>query len=279
MQILHSVSATNLALGISALLDQPIVKIMIHKFLSGEYICKIDHTLASNVVIVGSIKTNDDLMEILSIIDASKRAGASDITLVAPYIAYGRQDVMQQTFSSIGIEIIAKILNSMSISRLITVDIHATNSLKFFDINVTHITAQDIITHYNNKLLDRVDTIIAPDAGSKQRLGELRLETIFLSKTRIEGKVFMKLNDDVKGKKCLIIDDIFDSGGTMIAARDILEANGASSVYGYVTHFLGHNVLLPMYITDSVGTVVTEEEFLGILSLAPLICNAIKSPL
>ena len=85
----------------------------------------------------------------------------------------------------------------------------------------------------------------------------------------------MELNDDVKGKKCLIIDDIFDSGGTIVAARDILNANGASSVYGYVTHFLGTSAPLPLYITDSVETDIQEKEFLGKLTLAPLICKAL----
>ena len=275
MQILHSDSAKNLASEISISMGLPIVQIRMHKFLSGEYICKIDHTLISKIAIIGSIRTNDDLMEILSIIDASKRAGASDITLVAPYIAYGRQDVMQQPFSSIGIEIIAKILNSMSISQLITTDIHSTNSLKFFEMNVDHISAHDIITHYKNRLLASVDTIIAPDAGSKERLGKLGLKTLCLSKARINSKVVMELNDDVKGKKCLIIDDIFDSGGTIVAARDILNANGASSVYGYVTHFLGTSAPLPLYITDSVETDIQEKEFLGKLTLAPLICKAL----
>ena len=276
MHILHSSNAYQLALEISASLAESIVPIKIHRFPSGEYICKIDHSLASQILVVGSIRTNDDLMEALSIIDAAKRAGASDITLVAPYIAYGRQDVMQQPISSVGIEIIANILNAMPISRLITADIHSINSLKSFRMNVTHITAQDIITHYQDILLKDTDIIVAPDAGSRERLGKLGLETIFLSKKRTDGKVIMELNDSVTDKKCLIIDDIFDSGSTMMAAHDILNAHGSSRVYGYVTHFLGTNASLPLYITDSLCSTASTKEFFGIVNLTPLICKALR---
>jgi len=272
MQILHSTSFKSMALEISASLGIPIAEIKIHKFPSGEYICKLDKVLTANVIVVGSIKTNDDLMEILSIIDAAKRAGAMNITLVAPYIAYGRQDVIQAPFSSVGIEIIAKILNSAGITDLIIVDIHSVDSLKFFSMNVRHITAIEILDHYKDILL--VDTtIIAPDKGSLKRLEKLGLDTIFLDKKRVGGKVLMELQGNVEGKSCLIIDDIFDSGSTMMAAVDILKANGAQDIKGYVTHFLGNSALLPLYITNSIYSIISAKNFLKTLSLAPLICK------
>jgi len=268
MQILHSTNSQHLALEIATSLSIPIAEIVIHKFPSGEYICKIDAALEPKITIIGSIKTNDDLMEILSIIDAAKRAGASAITLVAPYIAYGRQDAMQPPFSSVGIEIIAKILNSTDITNLITVDMHHIESLALFKINLHHITAQEIITHYTHDILHDIDMIVAPDAGSKIRLKTLKLDTIFLSKKRIDGKVLMELAGDVKGKNCLIIDDIFDSGNTMMAAHNILKNNGAKKVAGYASHFLGNTTPLLLYSTNSI---VTKSEDLKILSLSPLI--------
>lgn len=270
MQILHSTSFKKMALEISASIDIPIAEIKIHKFLSGEYICKIDKVLTANAIVVGSIKTNDDLMEILSIIDAAKRAGASDITLVAPYIAYGRQDVMQAPFSSVGIEIIAKILNSTEITNLITVDIHSVDSLKFFNMNVHHITTIEILDHYKDTLLEDI-TIIAPDKGSLKRLEKLGVDTIFLDKKRVGGNVLMELRGNVEGKCCLIIDDIFDSGSTMMAAVDILKANGAQDIKGYVTHFLGNSASLPLYITNSIDPIISAKNFLKTLSLVPLI--------
>ena len=271
MQILHSSSFQKMALEISASLRIPIAEIKIHKFPSGEYICKIDASLTGNVIVVGSIKTNDDLMEILSIIDATKRAGARDITLVAPYIAYGRQDVMQLPFSSVGIEIIATILNAVGITNLITVDMHHLDSIKLFNMNVYHITAQEIITHYKGSILDDIDIIVAPDAGSHARLSKLELNAIFLSKKRIGSNVIMELEGNVEGKNCLIIDDIFDSGGTMMAAYDILKANGAKNINGYASHFLGNAAPLLLHITDSVSPVILENEHLKILPLSPLI--------
>ena len=271
MQILHSSSFQKMALEISAVLSIPIAEIKIHKFPSGEYICKIDASLTGSVIVVGSIKTNDDLMEILSIIDAAKRTGASDVILVAPYIAYGRQDVMQLPFSSVGIEIIATILNAVGITNLITVDMHHLDSIKLFNMNVYHITAQEIITHYKGSILDDIDIIVAPDAGSHARLSKLELNAIFLSKKRIGSNVIMELEGNVEGKNCLIIDDIFDSGGTMMAAYDILKANGAKNINGYASHFLGSAALLPLHITDSVSPVILENEHLKIVPLSPLI--------
>ena len=271
--ILHSTGFQDMALEISGLLDIPVAEIKIHKFLSGEYICKIDVSLNANIIIVGSITTNDDLMEILSIIDVAKRAGASDVTLVAPYIAYGRQDVMQLPFSSIGIEIIAKILNSAGITNLITVDMHHIDSIKLFDMNVYHITAQEVITHYQDSILQDVDIIVAPDAGAHVRLSRLALNAIFLRKKRSDGKVLMEIYDNVEGKNCLIIDDIFDSGGTMMAAYNILKENGANNINGYASHFLGNFALLPLYTTNSICAMQPSKNFLELLSLAPLICK------
>ena len=275
MQILHSSNSQHMATEIATLLHTSITEIKIHKFASGEYICKIDHTLSENITIIGSIKTNDDLMEILSIIDATKRAGACNITLIAPYIAYGRQDVMQTPYSSLGIEIIAKILKAIGVTHLVTVDIHSADSLKLFDMKITHITAQDILAYYSGILLQNV-TIIAPDAGSRDRLGTLGVKTIFLNKKRLNSKVTMTLEGNVSGKDCLIIDDIFDSGGTMITAIDILKSNGAHSITGYVTHFLGNVAPLPLYITDSISAVASTTNLIQIIALAPLIARALE---
>jgi ribose-phosphate pyrophosphokinase len=270
MQILHSTNSKDLASKIAKLLDLSIVDINLHQFPSGEFICKIPDTIPSKVIIIGSIRTNNDLMEILSVIDAAKRAGSFDVTLVAPYIAYGRQNLMQLPISSVGIEIISKILNAMPISRLITVDIHSMNSLELFEMDVINITSQDIITQYVNIVLPSIDILIAPDAGSKERLGKLGLDTIFLRKNRFNGEVIMQINDKVQDMNCLIIDDIFDSGSTIIAAEHILKTHGARSVYGYVTHFLGSHTPLPLYVTDSIN-ITPPQKHQTILTLAPII--------
>ena len=278
MQILNLDNAKKLASKISKTLDHPIIPMTLHQFPSGEYICKLTHALMSKVSIIGSIKNNDDLMAILSIIDAAKRAGASEICLVAPYIAYGRQDVMQAPFSSVGIEIIATILNASGITHLITADIHSISSLQSFHLKVTHITSHDIITYHKEKILHDIDIIVAPDAGAKERLGSLGLKTICLTKTRTNTgiKMCLKPEDTVENKKCLIIDDIYDSGATMMSAQDLLLAAGASNIKGYVTHFLS-NKPYPLYITDSI-TPTEESGLLKVVSLDEVVCKAINAP-
>ena len=275
--ILYSGQGKALALEIYELLDPHLrgddgVTQLIHPaitcFSQGEYLCKLNGPLNGNAIIVGSIKNNDDLMEILSIIDAAKRAGAVHITLIAPYIAYSRQNLMQQPFSSVGIEIIAKMIKASGVDKLVTVDIHSLDSLKFFGMEVVHITIQDILAHYKNQLPQNC-VLVAPDKGCAERA----VISIYLSKKRMDGLVSMELHGDVRGKDCLVIDDIFDSGGTIVKAFEILKQNGAGDVYGYATHFLGEKILLPIYTTNSLPLIPSVKDFSAIFSLADMIAR------
>lgn len=269
--LLYSHSGKELAIEIGERVEALLLNPIIQRFSQGEYLCKLDASIKGNAIIVGSIQNNDDLMEILSIIDAVKRARAEHITLVAPYIAYSRQNLMQQPFSSIGIEIIAKMLKAIGVQKLITVDIHSLDSLKYFDMEVMHITIENILIHYKNKLPQDC-AIVAPDNGCAERLGA-EISTIFLSKKRVDNAVSMVLHGDVRDKNCLIIDDIFDSGGTLIKAFEVLKENGAKNVYGYVTHFLGNKAVVPMYTTNSLPLRLATKDFLGVFSLADIIAN------
>lgn len=244
-------------------------------FPSGEYICKLTAKTTGPVCIVGSIISNDDLIELLTIIDAVKRSGSTQIILVAPYIAYGRQNVMQKPFSSVGIEIIANILNATGISSLITADIHDLSSLELFKMQVIHISSVDILKYYK-EALPKNALIVAPDKGAEARLSKLNMEIISLKKQRKNGniEIFIPDNVKIKGRNCIIVDDILDSGKTMEAAAKLLVEKGANEVKGYVTHLIGEKSTILEWTTDSIskdGSITKQ------LSLAPLISGQLFS--
>jgi len=130
----------------------------------------------------------------------------------------------------------------------------------------------DILQHYCSILDLRNVTIIAPDQGSSARLARSGYDVISIHKTRQHGNILMKLDAEVVGKDCLIIDDIIDSGQTMEAAAQCLKAHGASSVKAYCTHFLGNNKpSMPLYTTNTVPLMIDKRHFVAILPITPVI--------
>jgi ribose-phosphate pyrophosphokinase len=250
------------------------------KFPSGEYLSKIYHPISSDeeVIITGSMAppTNDSLMELVSMIDAARNSGAKNITLITPYLGYSRQDSIELPYSSIGMKMIAQILEAVGVTRLITVDIHSLESLSYFSIEVIHISVIEILSYYSSILnLDNV-TIIAPDKGSEKRLKNVSSNIITMSKTRKDKEIYMELNGNVEGKDCLIIDDIIDSGNTIEAAVKCLEVNKAASIKAYVTHFLGNKIPgVPLYVTDTVPLILDKKNFSAILPIEPIIADVI----
>jgi ribose-phosphate pyrophosphokinase len=276
MKILHSTSGEHFCKAMAQHVVFNVVTRTITTFRTGEILCVIDHQLEGEIIVVGSIVTHQDLLETLVIIDAAYKAGAQKVILVAPYVFYSRQDTMQAPSSSVGIEIIAKLLKASGVSTLVTVDIHSSDSLKFFDFEVKHITLADIMSYYHHNFPHDL-TIIAPDEGSAKRLLSTQKNIVTIKKIRTHDTISMSLTGDIKGKNCLIIDDIFDSGSTMLEATKLLKNHGALNVCGYVTHFLGDSVpsALPLYTTNSIPKELAIG-FVQIFSLAPLVAKSLQ---
>ncbi|MEY3196882.1 MAG: hypothetical protein RLZZ59_250 [Pseudomonadota bacterium] len=255
MHIISSNNSINLARDFSLHLPgSTLVESTISSFSSGEVEVLLSHPVHYEVVVVASLLTHKDLIEAITIIDAAKRAGGKKITLIAPYIFYSRQDDAKP-FSSFGMEVIANIINSTGISKLITVDIHNKKSLKLFKCDVVNISVSEIIRYYDS-FLPNGYIIVAPDEGSIKRLDGLEKNLIAMSKIRNNGEISVKLLSNVLDKNAnyLIVDDIFDSGITLAAAVEKLQDLGVKNISAYITHFLGKfapdNIAL--YTTDTV---------------------------
>ncbi|MDE3028441.1 MAG: ribose-phosphate pyrophosphokinase, partial [Paracoccaceae bacterium] len=188
---------------------------------------------------------NDNLMELLIIADALRRSSAARITAVIPYFGYARQDRRSKARTPISAKLVANLLTEAGIERVLTLDLHATQIQGFFDIPVDNlysapIFALDIQHHFKGGLDDVM--VVSPDVGGVGRARELAKRigaplSIVDKRREKAGEVAeMTVIGDVTGKKCIIIDDICDTAGTLCKAADVLMENGATEVHSYITH-------------------------------------------
>jgi ribose-phosphate pyrophosphokinase len=246
MKIIAGNSNRPLAEAIAAYLALPLAKAVVRRFADMEVFVEIQENVRGEDVFVvqsTSFPANDHLMELLIIIDALRRASARRITAVIPYFGYARQDRKPGPRTPISAKLVSNLITRAGADRVLTVDLHAGQIQGFFDIPTDNLFAgpvmvRDIRDHYD--LHNTV--VISPDVGGVVRARALakRLGTplAIVDKRREkpgESEV-MNVIGDVKGKHCILIDDIVDSGGTLCNAADALLAEGAEDATAYITH-------------------------------------------
>jgi len=246
MKILTGNSNKNLSSKISKYLKNKLVNSSIKKFSDGEIYIEINENIRGNsIFIIQSISSpaNDNLMELLLCIDALKRSSAKNITAVIPYFGYARQDRKVVPRTSISAKLVSNLITKAGADRIVTVDLHAGQIQGFFDIPVDNLFATPIFSrHIKRKIKNKNLICIAPDVGGVERaraLGrKLDVGLAIIDKRRPSpGKSqVMNVIGNVKGKTCIIVDDIIDSGGTIVNAADALKKRGAKEVHVYVTH-------------------------------------------
>lgn len=228
----------------------PQADVRIKKFKDGEVSVKFKQSLRGNHIFIFG-ETVHNLNELLLTIDAARRSSVSEITVVLPYYGYERQDKREGTRGCIGAKVMAHVIESMKIDRVITCDLHAEQIQGYFQVPVEHLAiglinfksylanAQDEHTRAGNK---QPICIVSPDAGGVSRAAEIaklyNLPMATIDKRRGRGGEVesMTLIGDVSGFNAVIVDDMADSCGTMSKAADLLLSNGATTVDGYVTH-------------------------------------------
>ena len=297
MKILTGNSNKKLSNKISKYLKNKLVNSSIKKFSDGEIYIEINENIRGNsIFIIQSVSypANDNLMELLLCIDALKRSSAKNITAVIPYFGYARQDRKVVPRTSISAKLVSNLITNAGADRIVTVDLHAGQIQGFFDIPVDNLFSTPIFSRHIKKNINKKNLIcVAPDVGGVERaraLGKmLNIGLAIIDKRRpTPGKSqVMNVIGNVKDKTCLIVDDIIDSGGTIINAAKALKERGAKEVHVYVTHGVlsGEAVekikkshIKNLVLTDTIDndTKVKNAKNIHVLTISNLIGEAIK---
>jgi ribose-phosphate pyrophosphokinase len=222
----------------------PLGNLVVTKFSDGEFAVSYEESIrGKDVFLVQSTFPNsDNLMELLLMIDAAKRASASHIIAVIPYFGWARQDRKDKPRVSIGAKLVADMLSAAGIDRLITMDLHADQIQGFFNVPVDHLYASNILLPYVQSLHLEDLVIASPDVGGSKRANTyakyLGCPLVLCNKTRARANVVesMQIIGDVKGKNVVIVDDMVDTAGTITKAANIMIEGGAKSVRACASH-------------------------------------------
>ena len=241
-------SHPELAKEIADLLGLPLGKSKVSTFSDGEISVDIGETVrGTDVFIVQSTSSpvNDNLMELLIMIDAFKRASAGRITVVMPYYGYARQDRKAKSRDPITAKLVADLITAAGAYRVLTMDLHAAQIQGYFNIPVDHLLGSSILANYFvEKGFDEDDdvVVVSPDLGSVTRARKfadrLHAPIAIIDKRRPKANVseIMNIIGEIKGKKCILIDDMIDTAGTIANAANALKDLGATNVYACCTH-------------------------------------------
>jgi len=286
-----------LAREIAAWLDMDLTKASVRRFADGEIFVEIQENVrGADIYIIQSTSApaNDHLMELLIITDALRRASARRITAVVPYFGYARQDRKAGSRSPISAKLVANLITHAGVDRVMTLDLHAAQIQGFFDIPVDNLFASPVMVRDIKERFDLTNVmVVSPDVGGVVRARGLAkrinapLAIIDKRRERAGESEVMNVIGDVAGYTCVLIDDIVDSGGTLVNAADALLANGAKEVYAYITHGvlsggaaarIAGSKLKELVITDSIQPTdaVNKTGNIRLLSIAGLIGEAIS---
>ena len=264
-------------------------------FSDGEIRVEVEENVrGEDVFIIQSVSppVNDNLMKLLLAADAMRLASAKTITAVTPYLGYARQDRrVRSKRVPISARLVADLVESAGYHRLMTVDLHSDQVQGFFHIPVENICSSGVITDFiTNQQRVNDCLIVSPDVGGVERAQAVakkvgaELAVIDKRRSRANRVDSMQLMGDAGGRDCWIIDDMIDTGQTLVKAAALLRKNGAKSVYAYCTHgilsgqarqLIGESELDQLYITDSIAGVSASEKIQP-LTLTTLLANAIK---
>ncbi len=289
-------SNPRLAEAIGAHLRTPLCKAVVRRFADMEIFVEIlENVRGTDVFVIQSTSfpANDHLMELLIIIDALRRASARRITAVVPYFGYARQDRKSGSRTPISAKLVANLITHAGADRVLTVDLHAGQIQGFFDIPTDNLYAAPVMVR---DIRDRFDLskvmVVSPDVGGVVRARGLAkrinapLAIIDKRRERAGESEVMHVIGEVEGRTCILIDDIVDSGGTLVNATDALIEHGAADVYAYITHGVlsggavartSASRLKELVITDSIqaSEAVRVSANIRVLSIATLIGEAI----
>ncbi|MCT8971945.1 ribose-phosphate pyrophosphokinase [Microbaculum marinisediminis] len=296
MKLVAGNSNRALAEAIAAYLNSPLTRCQVRRFADMEVFVEIQENVRGEDVFViqsTSFPANDNLMELLIITDALRRASAKRITAVIPYFGYARQDRKPAARTPISAKLVANLITRAGADRVLTMDLHAGQIQGFFDIPTDNLYASPVMVRDIKERFDLSKLmVVSPDVGGVVRARGLAkridapLAIVDKRRERPGESEVMNIIGNVEGMTCMLVDDIVDSGGTLCNAADALLAKGATGVHAYITHGVlsGGAVaritasrLAELVITDSIQATeaVRVAHNIRVLSIAPLIGEAI----
>jgi len=295
MLLLSGTANRAVAEEIAACLQRPLCKVTVRRFADGEIFVKIDENVRGrDVFIVQSTNPPaENLLELLILVDAAKRASAARITVVIPYFGYARQDRKDQPRVAISAKLMANLVETAGADRVMVMDFHSHQMQGFFDVPVDHLYAAPVfVQHYRQKqLLEPV--VVAPDVGSaKMARGfakRLNASLAIIDKRRPSANIAEVVNvvGEVGDRDCLVTDDMIDTAGTVTEAIHALKRLGAKSIYCCASHALLSGPAVDRLVASPVTEVAVTNTIaipparlfdrLKVLSIAPLLAQAIRN--
>jgi len=299
LRIYSGTSHPELANAVAAHLGVELGHPNIRRFANGEIHCRFDESIrGSDVFIVQSHAEpiNASIMEQLIMVDAAKRASAKRITVVCPYYGYARQDRKAEGREPITAKLLADLMQAAGADRMVSVDLHSGQIQGFFDCPVDHLTAMPVLLDYIRSEAPGGDfVIVSPDAGrvkvAERYSTALNADLAFVHKRHVKRKAntveARGVIGDVDGRCCVLIDDMIDTAGTIVAAAELLVDQGATEVWAMATHGIlsdpatdriKNSKISRLVVTDTLPLPAEKHlDMLEVLSVAPIIADAIDA--
>jgi len=282
-----------LAESIARYLGQELGHVDVQRFPDGEsFVQYKDNLRNADTFIIQSTcnPVNEHLMELLIMLDAARRASAARITAVIPYFGYARQDRKDRPRVPISAKLVANLLTTAGANRVLAMDLHAQQIQGFFDIPVDHLYAAPVLIPYLRERVDSDSVVVSPDSGSVKMAQKFadRLGCGFavVAKRRVDAThvASSHLVGDVKGRTCVITDDMTSTAGTLCAAAELLKREGAGKIYATVSHFLANEKAFAKLQESCIEELITtnsipsgiESPKVHVANVAPLLANAIR---
>jgi len=293
VRLFSGIASEDLAKKIAASYGQALGKVEHYRFSDGELQASYEESIRgqSVYIIQSTMPPADNLMEMLLLIDAAKRASARHIVAVLPYFGYARQDRKDKPRVAIGAKLVADMLAVAGATRVMTMDLHADQIQGFFNVPVDHLYASTVFLPYINSLNLTNLTIAAPDMGGSKRANSyakhLKAEMVICYKQRAKANVIESMTaiGEIEGRNIVLVDDLVDTGGTLCKAAEMMMDKGALSVRAVCTHpvlsgkaydNIENSKLIELIVTDSIP-LRQDSSKIRVLSVADLFAKVINS--
>jgi ribose-phosphate pyrophosphokinase len=293
VRLFSGIASESLAQKIAKEYGQALGKVAHYRFSDGELQASYEESIRGQSVFViqSTMPPADNLMELLLLIDAAKRASARHIVAVIPYYGYARQDRKDQPRVAIGAKLVADMLAVAGATRVMTMDLHADQIQGFFNVPVDHLYASTIFLPYIQSLKLTDLTIAAPDMGGSKRANayakHLKADIVICYKQRAKANVVESMTaiGEIEGRNIVLVDDLVDTGGTLCKAADMMMERGAKSVRAVCTHpvlsgkayeNIEKSKLMELIVTDTIPQ-KQESTKIKVISVAPLFAKVINS--